>query len=80
MFRKLTYLVFAVALVGSPLAHAATRTFDNDGLDNRWDNALNWSGDTIPVSGDTARVIGVDYALIDDAVTAAVMPLPASFA
>jgi len=67
MFRKLTYLVFAVALVGSPLAHAATRTFDNDGLDNRWDNALNWSGDTIPVSGDTARVIGVDYALIDDA-------------
>ena len=75
MCKKSTFLVFTIALIVSPFAHAATRTFDNDGLDNRWDNALNWSDDAIPVSGDTARVIGVDYALIDDAVTAAVKTL-----
>ena len=68
-------LVFALALVGSPLAHAATRTWDNEGLDHRWDLAANWSNDKIPGTSDVARVIGADHALIDDAVTAEIKKL-----
>ncbi|MHC4744946.1 MAG: hypothetical protein ACYS8Z_23775, partial [Planctomycetota bacterium] len=69
MCRRLVSLTLAIVLTAGVCANAATRTFDNDGLDHRWDLAANWSGDAIPGTGDTARVIG-DYALIDDAVTA----------
>jgi len=68
-------LAFATVLIGSLCAHAATRTFDNDGLDHRWDLAANWSNDLIPGTGDTARVIGADHALIDDAVDAQINKL-----
>jgi hypothetical protein len=62
--------VLAVCLVASPLARAATRTWDHEGGDNRWDTAANWSSDKIPGSSDTARIVmtGADEARIDGAV------------
>ena len=79
MKSKSSYLIVIVvlALLGSLPAGAATRTWDHEGLDHRWDTAANWSNDKIPVvaNGDTARVIGADYALIDKDVTAAVKVL-----
>lgn len=75
MKRKLVLIsfVFALFLVVNPLASAATRTWDNEGGDNRWDNALNWSNDSIPGGlSDHARIVlaGADECLIDAAVTA----------
>ncbi|MCK4293324.1 MAG: PEP-CTERM sorting domain-containing protein [Planctomycetes bacterium] len=70
--NNLISAVFVLALVCSPLATAATRTWDNEGLDNRWDTAANWSGDSIPGTGDVARIVlaDADYCLIDDLVAA----------
>jgi len=70
--NNLISAVFVLALVCSPLATAATRTWDNEGLDNRWDTAANWSGDSIPGTGDVARIVlaDADYCLIDELVTA----------
>jgi len=76
MYKKLipfVCLVFAACLVASPVALAATRTWDNEGGDNRWDNPLNWSDDSIPGGlADHARIVlaGADECLIDSAVTA----------
>jgi hypothetical protein len=69
---SLICFLFALALVGHPLALAATRTWDNEGGDNRWDNALNWSANKIPTSADDARIVlaGAAECLIDSAVTA----------
>lgn len=67
------YLMFVACLVGHPVALAATRTWDNEGGDNRWDNPLNWSADKIPGGlADHARIVltGADECLIDSAVTA----------
>lgn len=74
MCRRLVSLTIATVLIVGVCANAATRTFDNDGGDHRWDVAANWSNDQIPGSGDVARVIG-EYALIDDAVTAEINKL-----
>ena len=66
-------IVLAVGLLINSLARAATRTWDNEGGDNRWDNALNWSNDSIPGGlADHARIVlaGLDECLIDSAVTA----------
>jgi hypothetical protein len=73
MCKKLALLisfVLIVCLVSNPLVHAATRTWDNEGGDNRWDNAVNWSNDKVPKGGDTARIVmtGADEAQIDGAV------------
>jgi len=64
-------VVLAVSLVAAT-AMGATITFDNDGGDNRWDTAANWSSDAVPGTGDVARIIGSHFVLIDDAVVAAV--------
>lgn len=76
MYRKLfVHVSFVVLLVlaGNPLARAATMYWDNEGGDNRWDNALNWSSDSIPGgSSDHARIVltDADECLIDSAVSA----------
>ncbi len=70
--NNLISAVFVLVLVCSPLATAATRTWDHEGGDNRWDTAANWSADKIPGTGDIARIVLADasYCLIDDLVTA----------
>jgi hypothetical protein len=60
-------------MVSNPFVHAATRTWDNEGGDNRWDNALNWSNDKIPGNlADHARIVltDADECLIDMLVSA----------
>ena len=52
MKTKLCLLgIIGTLLSSSPLAHAATRTWDGGGADNFWTNAANWGG-TAPVAGD----------------------------
>ena len=52
MKTKLIFLAVVSTLLGlSPLAHAATRTWDGGGADNLWTNAANWGG-TAPIAGD----------------------------
>ena len=76
MCKKLLFsisIVLAAGLLTNPLAQAATRTWDNEGGDNRWDTAANWSNDTIPDAlKHHARIVlaGADECLIDGAVTA----------
>lgn len=75
MYKKLipfVCLVCAACLVGNPLTMAATRTWDNEGGDNRWDNAVNWSANKIPTSADDVRIVlaGAGECLIDSAVIA----------
>ena len=76
MSKKFTLLVFVALLLGlfaNPVVHAATRYWDNEGGDNRWDNPLNWSGDCIPTGQkDHARIVLADAGgcLIDAAVSA----------
>jgi hypothetical protein len=76
MYRKLfvhVSFVVLLALAGNPLARAATMYWDNEGGDNRWDNALNWSSNSIPAgSSDNARIVltDADECLIDSAVSA----------
>ncbi len=38
--------------LGSPAAHAATRTWDGGGTNNAWTNPTNWMGDVAPLAGD----------------------------
>jgi len=80
MAKRLTLLtsfMFTLVLLGSPLVLAATRTWDNEGKDNRWDNVLNWSANKIPGEADVARIVLADtgLCLIDSAVTAKVKNL-----
>ena len=80
MYRTFFFLisfVLTLALVGNQLALAATRTWDNEGGDNRWDTALNWSANKIPVEADVARIVLADAGrcLIDAAVSAKVKNL-----
>jgi len=80
MYRTFFFLisfVLTLALVGNQLALAATRTWDNEGGDNRWDTASNWSANKIPVEADVARIVLADAGrcLIDAAVTAKVKNL-----
>jgi hypothetical protein len=80
MYRTFFFLisfVLTLALVGNQLALAATRTWDNEGGNNRWDTALNWSANKIPVEADVARIVLADAAkcLIDGAVSAKVKNL-----
>jgi len=80
MYRKFFFLisfVFALVLVVNLPAVAATRTWDNEGGDNRWDNAVNWSANKIPVDADVARIVLADAGrcLIDAAVIAKVKNL-----
>jgi len=76
MCKKLLCSIASVVVLGllvNPLAQAATRTWDHEGGDNRWDNPLNWSKDKIPGDlSDHARIVltGADECLIDSAVTA----------
>ena len=52
MKTKLCLLgILGTLLSSSPLAHAATRTWNGGGADNFWTNAANWGG-TAPVAGD----------------------------
>jgi hypothetical protein len=76
-FFSLISFVLTLALVGNQLALAATRTWDNEGGDNRWDTALNWSANKIPVEADVARIVLADAGrcLIDAAVSAKVKNL-----
>jgi len=76
MCKKLFFSILVMVALGllvNPLAQAATRTWDHEGGDNRWDTAANWSNDKIPVGSDTARIVltGADEARIDAAVAAA---------
>jgi len=80
MYRTFFFLisfVLTLALVGNQLALSATRTWDNEGGDNRWDNAVNWSANKIPVEADVARIVLADAGrcLIDAAVSAKVKNL-----
>jgi hypothetical protein len=76
MCKKLFFasaIVLSLGLLINPLVQAATRTWDNEGGDNRWDNPLNWSNDSIPGGlADHARIVlaGADECLIDSAVIA----------
>ena len=76
MSKKLTILISLALVLGlfaNPLVRAATRTWDNDSGDGRWDTAANWSKDKIPTGGsDHARIVltDPDGALIDAAVSA----------
>lgn len=76
-FFFLILLVLTLTLVVNPPVSAATRTWDNEGGDNRWDNAVNWSANKIPVDADVARIVLADAGrcLIDGAVTAKVKNL-----
>jgi hypothetical protein len=49
--KLLPPLVFAL-LALSPIASAATKTWDGGGDGVSWTNAANWSGDTLPAAGD----------------------------
>ena len=64
--------VFVLSLICSPPAMAATRKWDREGLDNRWDTALNWSDDKVPGTKDVAQIVkaGDDYCLIEDLIAA----------
>ncbi|UCG58166.1 MAG: PEP-CTERM sorting domain-containing protein [Phycisphaerales bacterium] len=65
--------VLLLGLIANPLLQAATRTWDHEGGDNRWDTAANWSNDMIPGGlADHARIVlaGADECLIDSAVVA----------
>lgn len=80
MYRTFFFLisfVLTLALVGNQLALAATRTWDNEGGDNRWDTALNWSANKIPGEADVARIVLADAGrcLIDSAVSTKVKNL-----
>lgn len=80
MYRKVLLLisfVLALTLAINSLGLSATRTWDNEGGDNRWDNAVNWSANKIPGEADAARIVLADAArcLIDGAVTAKVKNL-----
>jgi len=80
MCRKFFFLIpfmLTLTFVVNPLALSATRTWDNEGGDNRWDNAVNWSANKIPVEADVARIVLADAGrcLIDAAVTAKVKNL-----
>ncbi|MCM8795027.1 MAG: hypothetical protein NC819_04415 [Candidatus Omnitrophica bacterium] len=48
-------IVAGILLLGVGTAQAATRTWDGGGADNNWNTAANWSSNSIPGSGDTAR-------------------------
>ena len=51
-------IVPALALLGSPQATGATRTWDGS-ADSNWSNTANWSGDTLPsANNDTASFAG----------------------
>lgn len=70
MFKKSLFaicVVLPLGLVVSPLAQAATRTWDHEGGDNLWMNAVNWSKDKLPTNKDTANValIAPDFCLVD---------------
>jgi hypothetical protein len=70
MCRKLFFSISYVLVLGllvNPLAQAATRTWDHEGGDNLWMNAVNWSADKIPGSSDTAKVVLIapDHCLVD---------------
>lgn len=55
MFVRLYSLFFFLGflLLGSPIAFAATRTWDGGGGTGLCSTATNWSSDTVPVAGDT---------------------------
>ena len=46
--------LFALGLVLSPAASAATRTWTGLGPTNNWSDALNWSGGVVPGAADVA--------------------------
>ncbi len=84
MCTKAAFLISFVSLlvmVCSLPALAATRTWENEAGDNRWDNAVNWSKDKIPGLDDVARIVlsGGDECLIDDAVDASVKKLQVGY-
>jgi len=74
--------VFVLSLICSLSATAATRTWDNDAGDNRWDVAANWSDDKIPGASDIARIAltGTDFCLFDDAIDTIVNKLQVGWA
>ena len=57
IMKKLRKSIFAVAFVLSVAASAAaaTRSWTGAGGDNEWNNAQNWSGNTLPTYTDTVR-------------------------
>jgi hypothetical protein len=80
MYKYVSFLislVFVLGLISTPLARAATRTWDHEGLDNRWETAANWSNDKIPGTGDIARIVmtGADECRINDLVIAEIKNL-----
>ncbi|RYY56265.1 MAG: T9SS type A sorting domain-containing protein [Chitinophagaceae bacterium] len=57
------FLLSAFSFLFSTVTHAATRTWDGEAMNNRWDDPVNWSGDVVPVPGDDV--------LLDNTVVAA---------
>lgn len=45
--------LFSLGVIFSGQASAATKTWDGEGADDNFNTAANWSGDSIPVNGDT---------------------------
>ncbi|MBC8218064.1 MAG: hypothetical protein H8E73_06325, partial [Planctomycetes bacterium] len=71
MYKKLARLILVVlvlGLVGNALA--ADVSWDDDGTDNLWSTAANWSSDTVPTAGDDAIIEMDPGATIDATVTA----------
>jgi hypothetical protein len=54
---RLLAAAFAAALLGSP-AFGASVTWDGGGADENWSTPGNWSGDTVPGTGDSVVVDG----------------------
>ncbi len=55
---KILFLAFFLAaylfIAAHAKASAVTRTWDGGGIDNNWNTAQNWSGDTMPTASDDA--------------------------
>ena len=67
-FAQLTVVVLVLGPVGNALA--ADISWDDDGTDNLWSTAANWSGDMVPTAGDDAIIELDPGATIDATVTA----------
>ncbi len=69
MSRLKQNMVFALlmALVGS--ASAVTVEFDNGSGDGTWANPVNWAGDALPTSADTARLTAISGTTVLDSTT-----------
>ncbi|MHC4756186.1 MAG: hypothetical protein ACYTBP_13710 [Planctomycetota bacterium] len=67
MFKKFaikTFILLCICIIGN--AYGANVIWDDGGGDNAWTNGINWDGNTVPVSADTAYIDwSPDYNSID---------------